>query len=55
MADDANASLFREALDCVVAEPYLRKGDVERARTLASDALEHQHGFRVTAIAAPRR
>ncbi|MGB6600341.1 MAG: hypothetical protein WBE77_04585, partial [Candidatus Cybelea sp.] len=40
MADDANASLFREALDCVVAEPYLRKGDVERARTLASDALE---------------
>lgn len=40
MAFDANASLFREALDCVVAEPYLRKGDVERARTLASDALE---------------
>ena len=40
MAEDASASLFREALDCLVAEPYLRKGDVERARTLASDALE---------------
>ncbi|MFZ0032540.1 MAG: hypothetical protein WAK84_11790, partial [Candidatus Cybelea sp.] len=40
MADDANASLFAEALDCVVAEPYLRKGDVERARTLALGALE---------------
>jgi DNA-binding SARP family transcriptional activator/predicted ATPase len=40
LAQNADAMLFREAADCMVAEPYLRKGDVARARGVACEAVE---------------
>ncbi len=40
LAQAADAMLFRESADCLLAEPYLRSGEVARARALASEALE---------------
>ncbi|MBV9699583.1 MAG: AAA family ATPase [Candidatus Eremiobacteraeota bacterium] len=54
MAQAAGAALFGEAVDCLAAEAYLRRGSIEEARAIATDALERSSvsGSRNKAIAS---
>ncbi|MBV9233470.1 MAG: AAA family ATPase [Candidatus Eremiobacteraeota bacterium] len=54
MAEATGAGLFAEAVDCLAAEAYLRRGDVDDARATATAALDRSRasGSRNKAIAS---